>query len=55
MKECRTVEWKESVSNSFLKTVSAFANYGSGSIVFGIADDGSVKGLADTWAACLEI
>ena len=55
MKECRTVEWKESVSNSFLKTVSAFANYGSGSIVFGIADDGSVKGLADTRAACLDI
>ena len=55
MKECRTVEWKESVSNSFLKTVSAFANYASGSIVFGIADDGSVKGLADTRAACLDI
>ena len=55
MKECRTVERKESVSNSFLKTVSAFANYGSGSVVFGIADDGSVKGLADTRAACLDI
>lgn len=55
MKECGTVEWKESVSNSFLKTVSAFANYGSGSVVFGIADDGSVKGLADTRAACLDI
>ena len=55
MKECRAIEWKESVSNSFLKTVSAFANYGSGSIVFGIADDGSVKGLADTRAACLDI
>lgn len=55
MKEKRIIEWKESVSNSFLKTVSAFANYGSGSIVFGIADDGSVKGLADTRAACLDI
>ena len=55
MKESRAIEWKESVSNSFLKTVSAFANYGSGSIVFGIADDGSVKGLADTRAACLDI
>lgn len=55
MKESRIIEWKESVSNSFLKTVSAFANYGSGSIVFGIADDGSVKGLADTRAACLDI
>ena len=55
MKESRTIEWKESVSNSFLKTVSAFANYGSGSIVFGVADDGSVKGLADTRAACLDI
>lgn len=55
MKESRIIEWKESVSNSFLKTVSAFANYGSGSIVFGVADDGSVKGLADTRAACLDI
>lgn len=55
MKESRAIEWKESVSNSFLKTVSAFANYGSGSIVFGIADDGSDKGLADTRAACLDI
>ena len=55
MKESRAIEWKESVSNSFLKTVSAFANYGPGSIVFGIADDGSVKGLADTRAACLDI
>lgn len=55
MKESRAIEWKESVSNSFLKTVSAFANYGSGSIVFGIADDGSVKSLADTRAACLDI
>ena len=55
MKESRAIEWKESVSNSFLKTVSAFANYGSGSIVFGVADDGSVKGLTDTRAACLDI
>ena len=55
MKESRAIEWKESISNSFLKTVSAFANYGSGSIVFGIADDGSVKGLADTRAACLDV
>ena len=55
MKESRAIEWKESISNSFLKTVSAFANYGSGSIVFGIADDGSIKGLANTRAACLDI
>ena len=55
MKECRTVEWKESISNSFLKTVSAFANYGSGSIVFGIADDGSFNGLADTGGGFLDI
>ena len=46
MKESRAIEWKESISNSFLKTVSAFANYGSGSIVFGVAD---------TRAACLDI
>ena len=28
MKESRTLECKETVTNSFLKTVSAYANYG---------------------------
>ena len=41
VKESRTLEFKEEITNSFLKTVSAFSNYGGGSIVFGIRDDGS--------------
>ena len=55
MKESRTLEYKESVTGTFLKTVSAFANYGSGEILFGIADDGRIIGIPDLKAACLDI
>lgn len=55
MRESKTLEYKESVTNTFLKTVSAFANYGTGDIVFGIADDGTVKGLDTPEETCLEI
>ena len=41
MKESRNLEFKSQVSNSFLKTVSAFANFGSGTILFGIDDNGN--------------
>ena len=55
MRESKTVEFKESVSNSFLKTVSAFANYGGGTVYFGVADDGATVGLRDPVGACLDI
>lgn len=55
MKENRTLEFKESISNSFLKTVSAFANFQSGEICFGTQDDGQILGLKDPAAACLAI
>ena len=55
MRESRTLEYKESISSTFLKTVSAFANYGSGEIIFGIADDGKIIGIPDPKAACLDI
>ena len=55
MRESKELEFKESVSNSFLKTVSAYANYGTGKILFGIADDGTVKGLENVNNACLDI
>ena len=42
MRETRTLEFKESITNTFLKTVSAFSNYDGGSILFGIDDDGNV-------------
>ena len=56
MKESRNLEFKEMIqSNTFLKTVSAFANYGTGRIVFGIDDDGQVKGIKNTIDDCLSI
>ena len=55
MRESRNLEYKESVTNTFLKTVSAFANYGTGEILFGIADDGTVIGIKDAKTACLDI
>lgn len=55
MRETRTIEFKEEITNSFLKTVSAFSNYDGGEIYFGIDDNGNVKGLSDTKQACLDI
>lgn len=46
MKESKTLEFKESITKSFLKTVSAFSNYDGGEIIFGIDDDGNIKGLS---------
>lgn len=47
MRETATLEFKQQLSKSYLKTVSAYANYGTGKIIFGIADDGTPVGLAD--------
>ena len=55
MKETRTIEFKEKVTNTFLKTVSAFSNYNGGTILFGIDDHGNVKGLPDVKQSCLDI
>lgn len=55
MRESKCLEYKESVTNTFLKTVSAYANYGTGEIVFGITDDGETIGLEDPEKACLDI
>ena len=55
MRETRILEFKETITNTFLKTVSAFSNYEGGTIIFGIDDNGNVKGLADTKQACLDI
>ena len=55
MRETRTLEFKETITNTFLKTVSAFSNYDGGSILFGIDDNGNVKGLPDINQACLDI
>ncbi len=55
MKENKTLEFKQTITNTFLKTVSAFANYEGGRIIFGITDQGQIKGLEDIAGACLEI
>lgn len=55
MRETRTIEFKETITNTFLKTVSAFSNYDGGKILFGIDDDGNVKGLADVKQSCMDI
>ena len=55
MRETRTTEFKEKITNTFLKTVSAFSNYDGGEIFFGIDDNGNVKGLPDVKQACLDI
>ena len=55
MKENRFTEFKESVTSGFLKTVSAFANFGVGKILFGIRDDGSIKGIQNPDKVCLDI
>ncbi|MDO4796794.1 MAG: ATP-binding protein [Coriobacteriales bacterium] len=54
-KEGKSREFKEAVTNSFLKTVSAFANYGGGTILFGVDDRGHAVGLADPVQSCLDI
>ena len=55
MRETRVIEFKETVTNTFLKTVSAFSNYDGGTIFFGIDDDGNMKGLPDVKKSCLDI
>lgn len=55
MRETRILEFKETITNTFLKTVSAFSNYDSGEILFGVDDDGNIKGLSDVKQACLDI
>lgn len=55
MNENRYLEYKETITNTFLKTVSAFSNFGTGRIVFGVKDDGSIVGLSDIENAKLDL
>ena len=55
MKETRHLEFKSDISNTFLKTVSAFANYDGGQILFGVGDTGERIGLKDPAETCLAI
>ena len=55
MKETKKLEFKSDITNTFLKTVSAFANYEGGQIRFGVADNGAVIGLKNPVQSCLDI
>ena len=55
MRESKRLEFKERVSSTFLKTVSAYANYGDGEILFGVSDDGQELGLEDPIGDSLRI
>lgn len=55
MKEHKSLEFKSTITNTFLKTVSAYSNFGDGIILFGVNDDGSVCGIENPEQACLDI
>ncbi len=56
MKESRNVEFKGNITNSFLKTVSAYSNYDGGTIVFGIDDNGNITGIDESLEdVCLDL
>ena len=55
MKENKYLEFKSQVTNTFLKTVSAFANFGKGEIEFGVADDDTIIGIKNPDQICLDI
>ncbi|MDD4088161.1 MAG: ATP-binding protein [Tissierellia bacterium] len=49
------LEFKESISRTFLKTVSAYSNYNDGKIIFGINDDGKIVGIDNVKEDCIRI
>ncbi len=55
MYENKSLEFKEIITNTFLKTVSAFANYCDGKILFGVKNDGEIIGVNNPDDICLDI
>ena len=55
MKESRELELKSTIINTFLKTVSAFSNYNTGKIIFGVDDNGKIIGLENIEELCLDL
>ena len=54
-KEKYNLEFKAEIAKTFLKTVSAYANYNDGEIIFGIDDNGDVAGIDDAREESLRI
>lgn len=56
MRENRNLEYKENDhSTTYMKTISAFANYEGGQIIFGITDEGKVVGFSNPQEICLNL
>lgn len=55
MRETKNLEFKEKYTKTFLKTVSAFANYRTGEIKFGVKNNGTIIGIEDPIAMSLNI
>lgn len=53
--ESKYCELKENMTKSYLKTVSAFANYFDGMIIFGISDSGEIVGIKNKKEFLLDI
>ena len=54
-REKKNVEFKLDLTNTFLKTVSAYGNYGEGIIIFGKNDKGEDIGIEDPIKSCIKI
>ncbi len=54
-KEKYNLEFKVEVSKTFLKTVSAYANYNDGEIIFGVDDSGNLVGIRNAKEECIRI
>lgn len=54
-KEKYNLEFKAEVAKTFLKTVSAYANYNDGEIIFGVDDNGGVVGVDCAKDECIRI
>lgn len=55
VREGFNLELKKEITKTFLKTVSAYANYNDGKIIFGISDKGEINGIEDVDDECLRI
>lgn len=55
VRENKNLEFKSAITNTFLKTVSAYSNFGNGEILFGVNDDGTICGIANPEQARLDI